>query len=259
MKLTNNIKTYPSNKNQNNLILELSPEKIKKASKTKNNRNNVENNNIQNKNEIENGRKKVKKLSYIVSTDYDKYSIGGNNKIYAGNIDKKYNSLDLKEKNGKNDLKINLKSPKEKNYSYYLNRKYYCFTEKRLMKVNIRKLNNNLRYLRLNESSSYKKNRKIDLNDINCQKLNYIIENINSNLKTIPYETKSFNNKLLTAETREHFFMEKSQNKKFNNLMEEDNILLNYFPLENKKINNYIINSNHIDYSINNKKEKEKK
>ena len=178
--------------------------------------------------------------------------------IHINNNKDKYANL----KNEKFLIKINLKKyinskPKDKKGEVdYLNKKYYL-SEKKMMKINLIELKNNLKYLKLNKASSFekpKKSKNIELNYIKSPTINFIIENINPKLKTIQYNSKTFNYSALTKETREQFSMEKNRMKKFTELKKEDNILLNYFPEIKNKTDNFTINSNHIEYNIINEK-----
>ena len=208
------------------------------------------------------------KYSYYDYTNNGKY----NNDIINYNLYSKdihiNNNKDkyAKLKNEKFLIKINLKKyinskPKDKKGEVdYLNKKYYL-SEKKMMKINLIELKNNLKYLKLNKASSFekpKKSKNIELNYIKSPTINFIIENINPKLKTIQYNSKTFNYSALTKETREQFSMEKNRMKKFTELKKEDNILLNYFPEIKNKTDNFTINSNHIEYNIINEKDNNK-
>ena len=215
-----------------------------------------------------NGGINGQKYSYYDYTNNGKY----NNDIINYNLYSKdihiNNNKDkyAKLKNEKFLKKINLKKyinskPKDKKGEVdYLNKKYYL-SEKKMMKINLIELKNNLKYLKLNKASSFekpKKSKNIELNYIKSPTINFIIENINPKLKTIQYNSKTFNYSALTKETREQFSMEKNRMKKFTELKKEDNILLNYFPEIKNKTDNFTINSNHIEYNILNEKDNNK-
>ena len=215
-----------------------------------------------------NGGINGQKYSYYDYTNNGKY----NNDIINYNLCSKdihiNNNKDkyAKLKNEKFLIKINLKKyinskPKDKKGEVdYLNKKYYL-SEKKMMKINLIELKNNLKYLKLNKASSFekpKKSKNIELNYIKSPTINFIIENINPKLKTIQYNSKTFNYSALTKETREQFSMEKNRMKKFTELKKEDNILLNYFPEIKNKTDNFTINSNHIEYNIINEKDNNK-
>ena len=215
-----------------------------------------------------NGGINEKKYSYYDYTNNGKY----NNDIINYNLyskDSHINNNKDKYANLKNEkflIKINLKKyinskPKDKKSEVdYLNKKYYL-SEKKMMKINLIELKNNLKYLKLNKASSFekpKKSKNIELNYIKSPTINFIIENINPKLKTIQYNSKTFNYSALTKETREQFSMEKNRMKKFTELKKEDNILLNYFPEIKNKTDNFTINSNHIEYNILNEKDNNK-
>ena len=215
-----------------------------------------------------NGGINGQKYSYYDYTNNGKYNndiINYNlysKDIHINNNKDKYANL----KNEKFLIKINLKKyinskPKDKKGEVdYLNKKYYL-SEKKMMKINLIELKNNLKYLKLNKASSFekpKKSKNIELNYIKSPTINFIIENINPKLKTIQYNSKTFNYSALTKETREQFSMEKNRMKKFTELKKEDNILLNYFPEIKNKTDNFTINSNHIEYNIINEKDNNK-
>jgi hypothetical protein len=215
-----------------------------------------------------NGGINEQKYSYYDYTNNGKYNndiINYNlysKDIHINNNKDKYANL----KNEKFLIKINLKKyinskPKDKKGEVdYLNKKYYL-SEKKMMKINLIELKNNLKYLKLNKASSFekpKKSKNIELNYIKSPTINFIIENINPKLKTIQYNSKTFNYSALTKETREQFSMEKNRMKKFTELKKEDNILLNYFPEIKNKTDNFTINSNHIEYNIINEKDNNK-
>ena len=215
-----------------------------------------------------NGGINGQKYSYYDCTNNGKY----NNDIINYNLYSKdihiNNNKDkyAKLKNEKFLIKINLKKyinskPKDKKGEVdYLNKKYYL-SEKKMMKINLIELKNNLKYLKLNKASSFekpKKSKNIELNYIKSPTINFIIENINPKLKTIQYNSKTFNYSALTKETREQFSMEKNRMKKFTELKKEDNILLNYFPEIKNKTDNFTINSSHIEYNIINEKDNNK-
>ena len=215
-----------------------------------------------------NGGINEQKYSYYDYTNNGKY----NNDIFNYNLyskDSHINNNKDKYANLKNEkflIKINLKKyinskPKDKKGEVdYLNKKYYL-SEKKMMKINLIELKNNLKYLKLNKASSFekpKKSKNIELNYIKSPTINFIIENINPKLKTIQYNSKTFNYSTLTKETREQFSMEKNRMKKFTELKKEDNILLNYFPEIKNKTDNFTINSNHIEYNIINEKDNNK-
>ena len=215
-----------------------------------------------------NGGINGQKYSYYDCTNNGKYNndiINYNlysKDIHINNNKDKYANL----KNEKFLIKINLKKyinskPKDKKGEVdYLNKKYYL-SEKKMMKINLIELKNNLKYLKLNKASSFekpKKSKNIELNYIKSPTINFIIENINPKLKTIQYNSKTFNYSALTKETREQFSMEKNRMKKFTELKKEDNILLNYFPEIKNKTDNFTINSNHIEYNIINEKDNNK-
>ena len=215
-----------------------------------------------------NGGINEQKYSYYDYTNNGKY----NNDIFNYNLYSKDSHINnnkdkyAKLKNEKFLIKINLKKyinskPKDKKGEVdYLNKKYYL-SEKKMMKINLIELKNNLKYLKLNKASSFekpKKSKNIELNYIKSPTINFIIENINPKLKTIQYNSKTFNYSTLTKETREQFSMEKNRMKKFTELKKEDNILLNYFPEIKNKTDNFTINSNHIEYNIINEKDNNK-
>ena len=218
-----------------------------------------------------NGGINEKKYSYYDYTNNGKYN-KYNNDIINYNLyskDSHINNNKDKYANLKNEkflIKINLKkyiNSKQKDKKSevdYLNKKYYL-SEKKMMKINLIELKNNLKYLKLNKASSFekpKKSKNIELNYIKSPTINFIIENINPKLKTIQYNSKTFNYSALTKETREQFSMEKNRMKKFTELKKEDNILLNYFPEIKNKTDNFTINSNHIEYNILNEKDNNK-
>ena len=178
--------------------------------------------------------------------------------------------------NGKNEnylMKMNLKkylnSSKEKENDKIsfdsLNKKFYLQTDKRISKLDLNELNNDIKYLKLNKYKphSYEKKEKnkmsknIKQNYIKSPTINFFIEN--TNLNSIPYENKTYNCKMLKKETREQFSMEKTKYRKFKDLKEEDNIIINHIPLVKNRIDISKINSNsnHLEYTIN-KEEKNK-
>ena len=267
---TNKIKEILNNKYKSSS----SNQKISRKDK---NGNNSANNILNGKIKIINGGEVVhESLDYNFS-NYDKSNIEANNyNIYSEkeNIHNINKFILINGKNDNNFMKINLKkylnSNKEndKINSDSLNKKFYLLTDKRISKLDLNELNNDIKYLKLNKYKSYsyekrekkKKSKNIISNYIKSPNINFFIEN--THLNSISYENKTYNSKTLKKETREQFFMEKTKSRKFNDLKEEDNIVINYFPLVKNRIDAFKINSNHIEYIINKEeknKEKEQK
>ena len=141
---------------------------------------------------------------------------------------------------------------KRKNYFNNLNKIYYS-SEKKNIKLNLNILNDNIRYLKLNNSNIHIKPKNKRTSYIKSPSINFFIEN----KSTLNYNINTY--KTLSKEKTEQFHMDKIKNKKFENLKKDDNILINYYPtnindnnLHNKikSLDTLTINSNHIEFNI---------
>ena len=275
LKLSDNRNRIPKNKIKENINNKCKSSSInQKLPKKNTNTNNSGNCKLNGKNEIINGGEVVHKYEELNCSNYDKSSIELKNyNIYTEKENSDSNKFILiNGKNENNFMKINLKKylnsnkDDDKNSLDSLNKKFGLLTDKRISKLDLNKLNNDIKYLKLNKYKSYssekkernKKSKNIKSNYIKSPTINFFIENTNEN--SIPYENKTYNCKLLKKETREQFSMEKTKYRKFIDLKEEDNIKINYFPFIKNRID--IVNSNQIEHMINNEeknKEIEKK
>ena len=277
LKLSDNRNRIPKNKIKENINNKCKSSSInQKLPKKYKNTNNSGNCKLNGKNEIINGGEVVHKYGELNCSNYDKSSIELKNyNIYTEKENSDSNKFILiNGKNENNFMKINLKKylnsnkDNDKNSLDSLNKKFGLLTDKRISKLDLNELNNDIKYLKLNKYKSYssekkernKKSKNIKSNYIKSPTINFFIENTNEN--SIPYENKTYNCKLLKKETREQFSMEKTKYRKFKDLKEEDNININYFPLIKNRIDVFKVDSNQIEHMINNEeknKENEKK
>ena len=246
--LTKKSKQISPNKHKN-------PNKNKKSKISQNNSTSAifskKNNN---KEEIINGGINIHNSSECIFNKYDKGDnldeIKYNNfseNLYKSNNTNNYEYINKKNWNYIPNLKKYINSyPKNiKTEPDFLNKQYY-FTEKVPFKINIHKLTESLKYLKLQKSVSYNKKRKVHFN--------YLGTKLNTN----PYENETYSFPILLKETREQFSVKKNRTKKFSNLIEDENILLNYYPINKNKLDIFTINSNQIEYINNKEKEKDK-
>ena len=244
--LTKKSKRISQNKNKN-------PRKNKKSKVSQNNSAIFSKKN-NNKEEIINGGINIHNSSEYIFNKYDKGDnldeIKYNNfseNLYKSNNTNNYEYINKKNGSCIPNLKKYINSyPKNiKTEPEFLNKQYY-FTEKIPFKINIHKLTESLKYLKLQKSVSYDKKRKVHFNYLGTK------------LNTIPYENETYSFPILLKETREQFSVKKNRTKKFSNLIEDENILLNYYPMNKNKIDIFTINSNQIEYISNKEKEKNK-
>ena len=244
--LTKKSKRISQNKNKN-------PRKNKKSKVSQNNSAIFSKKN-NNKEEIINGGINIHNSSEYIFNKYDKSDnldeIKYNNfseNLYKSNNTNNYEYINKKNGSCIPNLKKYINSyPKNiKTEPEFLNKQYY-FTEKIPFKINIHKLTESLKYLKLQKSVSYDKKRKVHFNYLGTK------------LNTIPYENETYSFPILLKETREQFSVKKNRTKKFSNLIEDENILLNYYPMNKNKIDILTINSNQIEYISNKEKEKNK-
>ena len=216
------------------------------------------------------------KISYINSKRelYKNHNhIKKNNKLYKdflhkfiniknnGTMNKKAILLNLQNNIKYKNYDYKKKSKDRNNHFNNVNKNKNKSNSKEKNKLNISEINNNLKYLKLNNQKyNYLVEEKENVNDSKNKKINSfneeynkICENEHFCFDKTPPKT-NINNRnndlLLITQVNEQFSMNNDKKKTFNDLCQIENILINYYPTSNSINRN--INDNSKSFIINN-------